>query len=394
MRVAYFPDSFHEVNGVAHTSRHFQDYARRHRLPFLCVRAARKLDSQKNLTQQDGTVTTLELGRVSKTSFRLDKDLSFDLAFWRHLRAASAALRAFQPDILHITGPSDVGLLGAWLAWRMRIPLAMGWHTNIHEYAGRRAHWAIRMLPRSRRPRAEQAVENAALRTMQLFYKCARVIYAPNAELVQMLHSVTGKPVHLMQRGLDTELFSPAKRTRTPDDAELVVGYVGRLSVEKNVLYLARLEQQLLAMGVHARFLIVGQGAEEEWLHANLRNAEFAGVLRGEQLAQAYANMDLFCFPSHTDTFGNVVLEALASGVPCLVTPSGGPKYLVQHNVTGFVSHEAEFAEAARQMAGNPQQLAAMRTAARESAMSRNWDAVFSNVYCGYRKTSQKPAPE
>jgi glycosyltransferase involved in cell wall biosynthesis len=383
MRVAYFPDSFHEVNGVAHTSRHFEDYARRHGLQFLCVCAARKLDSQKDLLTKDGGLWRLELGRRSFASFRLDKDLSFDLSFLRHLRTAARVLREFRPDVVHITGPSDVGILGAWLAWRQGIPLAAGWHTNIHEYAGRRAHWAVRMLPRSRQAGAEQAVEDATLRITQKFYGTARVTFAPNAELVAMLQAATGKPCHLMQRGLDTELFSPSRRTRMAD-GELVLGYVGRLSVEKNILYLAELQKQLQQRGVRARFLIVGQGAEEDWLRANLQDAEFAGVLRGENLAEAYANMDLFVFPSHTDTFGNVVLEALASGVPALVTPSGGPKFLVEDGVTGFIRHEDGFADAVELLARSPETLQRMRDAARESAMSRSWDAVFAGVYRGY----------
>jgi glycosyltransferase involved in cell wall biosynthesis len=397
-RVAYFPDSFHEVNGVAHTSRHFEDYARRHGLPFLCVRAALKQDSQENRLQKNGEQWSLELGRQQRASFRLDKDLSFDLTFMRHLQAASQALREFRPDVVHITGPSDVGILGAWLAWRQKVPLAAGWHTNLHEYAGRRAHWFIRMLPDARQPGAERAVEDATLRITQRFYATARVTFAPNAELVAMLHQATGRPCHLMQRGLDTELFSPQRRTRAHSDAEFVVGYVGRLSVEKNVTYLPflqkQLQMQLQAQGIRLRFLIVGQGAEEEWLRANLQNAEFAGVLRGEALAEAYANMDLFCFPSHTDTFGNVVLEALASGVPALVTPSGGPKFLVEDGVTGFIREETGFADAASTLALSPTLLAAMRCQARKAAMSRSWDAVFAGVYRGYADAARHPASE
>ena len=92
-------------------------------------------------------------------------------------------------------------------------------------------------------------------------------------------------------------------------------------------------------MGVGGvRFLIVGHGSEEAALRRELHEAEFAGVLRGEALAQAYANMDVLVFPSHTDTFGNVVLEALASGVPAVVTPDGGPKFIVRDGETGFVT--------------------------------------------------------
>ena len=102
------------------------------------------------------------------------------------------------------------------------------------------------------------------------------------------------------------------------------------------------------------RFLIVGHGGEENWLRERLHRAEFTGVLRGEELARAYANMDLFVFPSHTDTFGNVVLEALASGVPAIVTPDGGPSTIVRDGETGRIAPDDRFASAIAAILANP----------------------------------------
>jgi phosphatidylinositol alpha 1,6-mannosyltransferase len=106
--------------------------------------------------------------------------------------------------------------------------------------------------------------------------------------------------------------------------------------------------------------------------------------LRGEKLAESYANMDIFVFPSHTDTFGNVVLEALASGVPAIVTPNGGPKYIVRDGETGFVAEDAGFSAAIAKLANDPAQLKKMRCAAREYALGCSWDAVFGRVYEAY----------
>src|SRR5260370_38854670 len=129
-----------------------------------------------------------------------------------------------------------------------------------------------------------------------------------------------------MQRGVETDLFSPAKRDRT--GGPFTLGFVGRLQIEKNVRFLATIEKALQKAGqTDYRFLIVGDGSEREWLMANLRQADFPGVLTGEALARAYANMDLFVFPSYTDTFGNVILEAKPSGVPAGGTAGGGPKF-------------------------------------------------------------------
>ena len=109
-----------------------------------------------------------------------------------------------------------------------------------------------------------------------------------------------------------------------------MLGFVGRLSVEKNVALLAKVQQELERMGVtNFHFLFVGHGNEENWLRERLPRAEFTGVLRGGELSEAYANMDLFVFPSHTDTFGNVVLEALASGVPAIADQLGADEELL-----------------------------------------------------------------
>jgi glycosyltransferase involved in cell wall biosynthesis len=200
-----------------------------------------------------------------------------------------------------------------------------------------------------------------------------------------MLEKTTGRPCFLMQRGVDTEWFSPSHRMREPGDTAVLLGYVGRLSVEKNVALLARVERELAAMGVGGvRFLIVGHGSEEASLRRDLAEAEFAGVLRGAALAQAYANMDVLVFPSHTDTFGNVVLEALASGVPAVVTPDGGPKFIVRNGETGFVTEDDHFAEAVAELVRDRSRREEMRLKARRYALGCSWDAVFDRVYAGY----------
>ena len=379
-RVAYFPDSFHEINGVAHTSRHFEDYARRQGLPFLCVRAGERREP----LVKEGNLTTLELPR-GIFSFALDRGLRFDPAWGRHGPNIVRTVRNFRPEVIHITGPSEVGLLGAWLAHQLRIPLAASWHTNVHEYAALRSRWLLERLPAEPSDRAGRWIEEKALRIAAWFYGRARVLFAPNLDLCRLLESRTGRPCHLMQRGIDAQLFSPVRREREPSDREFILGFVGRLSVEKNVALLVRVQRELESLGrSDFRFRVVGQGKEKAWLREHLPRAEFPGVLRGEPLARAYAGMDVFVFPSHTDTFGNVVLEALASGVPAVVTPDGGPCSLVRHGETGFVAADAEFAAAIARVLGDPALHTAMRDNARAFALGASWDAVFNGVYAAY----------
>jgi phosphatidylinositol alpha 1,6-mannosyltransferase len=380
MRVAYFPDSFHEINGVAHTSRQFEAFARRRNLPFLCVRAGNRVP--RLLTENN--LTTLELRR-GFLSFWLDNDLSFDPAFLRHLPAITHALREFKPDIIHITGPSENGILGAALANHLHLPLAASWHTNVHEYAARRSRKLIRILPENRRQAAADAIEHMALLATARFYSLARILFAPNPGLCDLLERHTGRPCHLMQRGVDTNLFSPEHRSRRPGDDAFVLGFVGRLSVEKNVALLVKVQQELANRGVrNFRFCVIGQGVEENWLRENLPGAEFPGVLRGEALARAYANMDLFVFPSHTDTFGNVVLEALASGVPAIVTPDGGPVTIVRDGETGIVASDEGFSGAAAKILRSSSLHQRMRQQARSNALNASWDSVFEKVYAAY----------
>lgn len=380
-RVAFFTDSFHEVNGVALTSRQFDGYARRHRLPFLSIHAG-----PQTMFDTAGTHETIELAR-SSLAFSLEKDLCFDPMLPRYQHQVVEAIQNFKPDLIHVTGPGDFGLLAAWIAHQHAIPFAASWHTNLHEYAGRRLESLLSFLPPKPLGMVAETAERFSLTGTALFYKIGRVLFAPNQELVDLLKERTGKPVYLMQRGVDAELYNPARRD--PGVRPFTIGYVGRLSPEKNVRLLASIEQAFLTAGkTDYRFLIVGHGSEQEWLQQNLRQAEFPGVLKGEALARAYANMDVFAFPSSTDTFGNVILESAASGVPAVVTTGGGPKFLVRDGMTGFVcASDHEFIQAVSALMNDSALHASMRTAAREHACSRSWDSVFHEVYAAYRET-------
>jgi phosphatidylinositol alpha 1,6-mannosyltransferase len=381
VRVAFFPDCYHEIDGVANTSRQFEAFAARQKCPFLTVHGGAEDSIQRN-----GSVIRMTRRR-GRIGFAVDKNHDFDLVFWRHYSAIEKEVRKFEPDILHITGPSDVGQLGALLAHRLHIPLAASWHTNVHEYAEQRARSLVPFLPGPAKRKFGDAIRHGSLLATLRFYKIARILFAPNQELIEMLEGGTGKPCHPMHRGVDTELFKPNRRDRR--DGDFVIGYVGRLTVEKNIRFLSELERALIAAGLtNFRFLIVGQGAEEPWLRANMRRADFAGVLRGEALARAYANMDVFAFPSRTDTYGNVVLEALASGVPAVVTEHGGPRFIVRTGENGYVARDlTEFVESISNLAQKPEQLALMRAAARVYATTMSWDKVFESVYCGYEST-------
>jgi phosphatidylinositol alpha 1,6-mannosyltransferase len=173
---------------------------------------------------------------------------------------------------------------------------------------------------------------------------------------------------------------------RDRQDGPFRIGYVGRLTAEKNVRVLARLEQALLDMGHRDfHFVVVGEGAEGEWLRRNMRQAEFTGVLTGRELSRAFANFDVLAFSSETDTFGLVVLEAFASGVPAVVTNCGGPQYTVLHGSSGYIARDfEEFVAHTATLMSRPDLLSAMRLAARQQALSTSWDRIFEGMYEAY----------
>jgi len=290
-RVAFFSDSFHEVNGVALTSRQLEAFARRRGLPFFSAHAG----SETHL-QRDGTAMIYDLQRSGASlSLEADSDLSFDMLLFRYRAEVMDALREFKPDLIHVTGPGDLGLLGAWVAHELKIPLAASWHTNVHEYAGRRLEKLLAFLPEAARNAMGQAAERGALSSTAVFYKLARVLFAPNQELVDLLRNLTGSPCFLMQRGVDAQMYSPEKRPSECATQPFTIGYVGRLSVEKNVRLLVDVEKAILAAGhTDYRFLVIGPGGEDAYLREHMQRLELPGVLRGEDLARAYASMDVF----------------------------------------------------------------------------------------------------
>jgi phosphatidylinositol alpha 1,6-mannosyltransferase len=193
------------------------------------------------------------------------------------------------------------------------------------------------------------------------------------------------KPSFLMPRGVDPEQFNP--KHRTVNDGTLRLGFVGRVTPEKGVRMFRKIEEALLKSGLtDFRIVIVGDGSEVAWLKRRVKHGEFTGVLRGAELARAYANMDLFVFPSKTDTFGNVVQEAAASAVPSVVTNEGGPRHLVVHGQTGYVAEQdAEFVAKVVELAHDRERLKLLGTAARQRVAGISWDAAFEQTYKAYR---------
>lgn len=387
LRLALFPCTYTEIDGVANTSRQFAVFAKERGFPFLLVHAG-----PHDEVFTDGSVTRIQLRR-GRAKFPLDGHHEFDLLFLRHYSRMSRILRDFSPDVIHITGPSDVGILGAFLAHNLRVTLAASWQTNIHQFARCRVSTLLSSWPEKISAKLASAAEFGSFKAAARFYKMPRLLFTPNRQFVETLGNATGRPCYLMPHSVNTEAFNPNLRERS--GGPFRIGYVGRLTPEKNVRYFAQLERDLLAAG-HRDFQIVliGEGSEENWLRANLRHAEFRSWLTGMDLSREFANMDAFVFPSETDTFGLAVLEALASGVPAVVAPHGGPACTVEHGRSGYVANDfSEFGRLLTNLITHPELLASMRMEARQRALSiGSWEQIFSGMYLTYQRYQETAA--
>ncbi len=380
LRVALFSDCFHALNGVSTVSNEFVAFAGRHGLPFCCIHSGSVTQS----TQED-SVTTIELKRA--LNIKMDEDLFFDPLLSRFRNNVMRQLEEFQPDLIHITGPGDMGLLGFWISNRMRLPMAASWHTNLHEYAGRRVEGHLRRAPYKFRNRTAAAAERHSLRALTWFYRHAHFSVAPNQEMVDLLLEHTGRPSYLLKHGVDTSRF--ARRPKTPG-GKFRIGWVGRLTPEKNVQAFAALEANLLAAGEQDfELLIVGDGSEREWLRARLKHAIMPGFLKGEALADAFASMDAFVFPSKTDTFGLVVLEAMASGVPAVLSAEAGARIGICDGVEGFRS--GDLTDGVLRLMRCAELRQTMSRAAEGFARAQSWDGVFRDLYESYGEALQHP---
>ncbi len=376
--MALFPDTYDEANGVATLSRQLANFASARGLPFLVVRGG-----SETAVTQDGSLEMLELKRGA-ASFRLDKSLYCDPFLTRHKKIVLERLRAFQPDLVHITGPGDLGFLGLWVAHCLRIPLVASWHTNFHEYLARRVNALAAVLPERVRSAASNALEDKTLQGLMRFYRMARFVLAPNQTYVDLLHARTGKPAFLMRHGVDLTQYNALLANRKDGTGRaFCIGYVGRLTAEKNVCVFAELEQKLLCAGEqNFKFLIVGDGGQRDWLRRHLKNAEMPGVLRGEQLAAAYSHMDAFVFPSRTDTFGLVILEAMASGIPVIVAPETGLRVGIQDGISGLLSND--IVSDVQRVMHDLDLRATLSSGGRAAAAQMSWDGVFEQLFQTY----------
>jgi len=291
-------------------------------------------------------------------------------------------VRADRSEIIHYTTPGPVGLAALFIAWQTGLPMIGSFHTDLAAYTEKL----------SGSPRLGGLMREY-LRWS--YGRCARILVPSEDTRGLLVRSrIAAERISLWTRGVDTHLFTPAKRSealrerwRVCDRRPAII-YVGRVSKEKGLERLPDIQSVLYRHGVEHRLVIVGDGPYRRDLQARLPDAVFTGTLAPANVAVALASADLFLFPSDTDSAGNVVLEAQASGLPVILSDAGGPKEYVRPDVSAMVCRAgdvASFGVGAAQVLRSAPRRRSMGAAARAHAETVGWEAALAPLYRAYR---------
>ncbi len=279
-----------------------------------------------------------------------------------------------------ISTPGPIGITALMAAKTLHLRTVGIYHTDFPQY--------VQILTN------DHFMESLAWRYMHWFYGQLDLIYVNSEEYRRnwMERGIDGERIRILPRGLDTKLYHPSRRDpafwtkRGARPGEFILLYVGRVSVEKNLDVFAAAHDLARAAGLPVRAAIVGHGVYAKTMEKLIPDAIFTGYLSGEPLAAAFASADAFVFPSVSDTFGNVVIEAQASGLPVIVSDQKGPQELVENGVTGFVTRGLDaddVAAAIGRLARDPALRTRISEAARKSVESRSWATAAEKFWAG-----------
>jgi glycosyltransferase involved in cell wall biosynthesis len=326
MRLLLFTDTLADVNGVSRFLQNLAAWSEVH------APGVRIITSTRRPMPPRANVVNLPPRFARRLPLYPDLDLAVP-----PLGAMLAAARGFGPDVIHVSTPGPVGVAGVVAAARGRLPLVGVYHTDFPAYVERLAR--------------HESLAAMAEWTMGTVYRRFRRVLVRNDDDARRVVSlgVSGDRVARLRAGIDLAAFGPEKRDEPRlgamglEPGTLRVLYVGRVSAEKNLGFLAEVWRaaapRLASAGLRPRLVVVGDGPYRAEFERRLEGtpATFTGFRFGADLAALYASSDLFVFPSDTDTLGQVVIEAQASGVPALVSDRGGPATLVVDGRTGRV---------------------------------------------------------
>lgn len=320
---------------------------------------------------------SLQVHQVPSVPIPLYPD--YKLGFY--LASTEKELDQFSPDIIHISTPDIVGRKFLQYARKKGIPTGSAYHTDFPTYL---SYYKLGF--------AEQSVWNYLVR----FYNACDVVLAPNVSVSEKLSAKGIRNIELWSRGIDKELFDPSRRSLALRNAwraegKTVFVYAGRFVLYKDIEVVMELYRRFMdeGYGDRVKFVMIGSGPEEESMRNRMPEAVFTGYLTGLALPEAYASGDVFLFPSTTEAFCNVVLEALASGLPAVVSDIGGCMELVKRSRAGFVSKAGDiddFYASCTRLMQDRERFSEMRTLGLEFAQNKSWAAVNGALIDRYQQ--------
>jgi glycosyltransferase involved in cell wall biosynthesis len=363
-RVAHFTDTFYDVNGVAKTLQQQVEIAGKNNKDLTIITCDTDASSKMPGIQNFSPIGTYEFTEYPEQKLCYPPFLEilnycYERGF-THIQSAT---------------PGPMGLAALAIAHILKIPVNGTYHTAFPQYA----RYLI----------GDAAIEDITWKYMIWYYNQMDHIYVSSESSYQELteRGIPAKKIRILPRGIDTELFHPKKRFASGKgkyfaEKEITLLYVGRISREKNLPLLVQAYRTLSAKDKNLRLLVVGDGPYLNEMVASLQGTKcnFTGYLKGEELSAAYAAADIFVFPSTTDTFGNVILEAQASGLPVIVSDQGGPCENMLPEKTGLITagnNADSLAQAIATLAAAPERRAAMGIAARAFMEERSFANAF-----------------
>jgi glycosyltransferase involved in cell wall biosynthesis/predicted metal-dependent phosphoesterase TrpH len=324
------------------------------------------------------------LGTDPEVDRRLSAVAEFDVPYYAGLRigvpSLSAAVQTLAEgtfDVIHVCSPGPVGVAGALVSRGLGVPLVGSYHTELTAYAGLRS--------------GERRVADAMALGVSAFYGACDLVLSPSTASDATLADigVAAEKVVRWDRGVDTTRFDPALRGRSALPGPIDVLYAGRITREKGADLLADAFLRARALNPLLHLVLVGGGPEQERLRERVDEAaSFLGWLEGAELAGAYASADIFLFPSRTDTFGQVILEAHASGLPVVAVAEGGPLSLIEHRVSGLLCapDARALADAVLELADSPLLRERLARTGLASVRQRTWERALERLAAGYRR--------
>lgn len=302
---------------------------------------------------------------------------------------AQQKLRAFSPTLVHLATPDLLGFRAMRFAQSNDIQIVASYHTHFTSYL---RYYNLDLF------------EHLGWKYLQWFYSQCEHIYVPSVSMAEEL-AVKGidHGMRIWARGVDVDHYSPEKRSAEWRDSwgfdpeDIVVTFISRLVWEKGLQTVVDSMKKVSQKNQSVKCLFVGEGPARKELQYMMRDAVFTGHLEGEELTKAYASSDVFLFPSETETFGNVTLEAMASGLPAIVADANGSRSLVESGVNGFVVPAKDtnaFANAVLRIAEDADLRHQMSLVSRQKALSYSWNQINDGLIKNYREALAKPLPE